>query len=63
LLLASLAILLLQDLADKVLSDYIKGQFSARKRFYYHTSDEKLLKVFTGVKAAGFGSPVAFPDV
>lgn len=45
-----------------MLAAYIKGQFSAKKRFYYHTSDEKLLKVFSTIKAAGLGSPVAFPD-
>jgi hypothetical protein len=49
-------------LADQVLADYIRGLFSARKKFYYHTSDEKLLKVFSEIKAAAFGSPVAFPD-
>ncbi|KIY94339.1 hypothetical protein MNEG_13623 [Monoraphidium neglectum] len=53
---------LTQELADTVLAAYIKGQFSAKKRFYYHTSDEKLLKVFSTIKAAGLGSPVAFPD-
>ncbi|KIZ01059.1 hypothetical protein MNEG_6902 [Monoraphidium neglectum] len=51
-----------QALADQVLADYIRGLFSARKKFYYHTSDEKLLKVFSEIKAAAFGSPVAFPD-